>query len=46
MVAWLVLLSPAGEAIPEAAKRVTEEHEQRLLAQLDSLNAILLKSKR
>jgi len=45
MVAWLVLLSPAGEAIPEAAKRVTEEHEQRLLAQLDSLNAILLKSK-
>jgi hypothetical protein len=45
MVAWLVLLSPAGEAVPEVAQRVTEEHEQRLLAQLDSLNAILLKSK-
>src|SRR5207245_1204282 len=37
MVAWLLLLSPAGEIIPAVASRISTEHEQRLLAQLDSL---------
>jgi hypothetical protein len=46
MIAWLVLLTPAGEAIPQAANHVTPEHEQRLLNQLDSLNAVLLKSRK
>jgi hypothetical protein len=46
MVAWLLLLSPAGEIIPAVASRINTEQEQRLLAQLDSLNATLLKSRR
>jgi hypothetical protein len=46
MVAWLFLLSPHGETIPKPENRSTEAHEQRLLAQLESLNALLLKSRK
>ena len=43
---WLILLSPSGEKIPEPASRLTSEHEQRLLSQLDALNSTLLRARR
>jgi hypothetical protein len=43
---WLYLLNPAGERIPEPASRVTSEHEQRLLSQLDALNSTLVRARR
>jgi hypothetical protein len=45
MCAWLLLLSPEGETIPVAENRISTEHEQHLLAQLDSLNALVLKNR-
>jgi hypothetical protein len=46
MIAWLVLLSPAGEEIPDKQLRIRPEQEQRLLTQLDALNASLLRVSR
>jgi hypothetical protein len=43
MAAWLLLLSPAGEAIKATPKKVDAEHERLLLTQLDSLNTTLLR---
>jgi hypothetical protein len=46
MIAWLLLLSPAGEEIPQEQMRVRPDQEQRLLTQLDALNASLLRVSR
>src|ERR1035438_5001934 len=43
MVAWLTLLRKAGEDSIHAPIRFGPEHESRLLAHLDSLNAALLR---
>lgn len=44
-LAWLFLITPAGEGIRKTAG-IAPEHEQRILQQLDSLNATLLKISR
>src|SRR6185437_15771741 len=44
--AWLILLSPAGEEIRSAPRRMAPEQEKRLLGQLDLLNATLLRASR
>jgi hypothetical protein len=44
-LAWLFLITPAGEEIRKVAG-IAPEHEQRILEQLDSLNAALLKISR
>jgi hypothetical protein len=46
VVAWLVLLTPKGEKTRTSAQRFGPEHEERVLQQLDSLNATLLKVSR
>ena len=43
LVAWLTLLRVAGEDLPHAPVLYGQEHESRLLAHLDSLNAALLR---
>jgi hypothetical protein len=43
LVAWLSLLRVAGEDLPHAPVLYGQEHESRLLAHLDSLNAALLR---
>jgi hypothetical protein len=43
VVAWLTLLRTAGEDLPHAPALYGQEHESRLLAHLDSLNAALLR---
>jgi hypothetical protein len=43
VVAWLTLLRVAGEDLPHAPVLYGQEHESRLLAHLDSLNAALLR---
>jgi hypothetical protein len=44
VVAWLILLRATGEYSPPVPVRSGEEHESRLLAHLDSLNAALLRA--
>jgi hypothetical protein len=44
VVAWLTLLRAAGEDLPHAPVLYGQEHESRLLAHLDSLNAALLRA--
>ena len=44
VVAWLVLLRAAGEESRRAPVPFGQEHESRLLAHLDSLNAALLRA--
>jgi hypothetical protein len=46
VLGWLLLLSPAGETIPEKKTRIRPDQEQRLLTQLDALNASLLRVSR
>jgi hypothetical protein len=46
VLAWLILLSPAGEEVHAPQKRVASDHERRLLTQLDTLNATLLRVSR
>lgn len=41
--AWLFLLNPKGEEVNISSPILSPEHERRVLIQLDSLNAILLK---
>ena len=43
VVAWLTLLRVAGEDLPHEPVLYGQEHESRLLAHLDSLNAALLR---
>jgi hypothetical protein len=43
LVAWLTLLRVAGEDLPHEPVLYGQEHESRLLAHLDSLNAALLR---
>jgi hypothetical protein len=45
ILAWLFLITPAGEQIRKVIG-IAPEHEQRILQQLDSLNATLLKISR
>lgn len=45
ILAWLFLITPAGEEIRKVVG-IAPEHEQRILQQLDSLNATLLKISR
>lgn len=45
VLAWLFLITPAGEEIRKVIG-IAPEHEQRILQQLDSLNATLLKISR
>jgi hypothetical protein len=40
---WLVFLNPAGEGAPETAPRVVPQYEERVLHQLNALNATMLK---
>ena len=44
IVAWLTLLSVAGEEVPHSPALYGQEHESRLLTHLDSLNAALLRA--
>jgi len=44
VVAWLTLLSKAGEDVRCPAASIGPEHERRLLTHLDSLNAALLRN--
>jgi hypothetical protein len=44
IVAWLTLLSVAGEEVPHTPALYSQEHESRLLTHLDSLNAALLRA--
>ena len=44
VVAWLTLLRTAGEDLPHEPVLYGQEHESRLLAHLDSLNAALLRA--
>ena len=44
VVAWLTLLRAAGEDSRLAPALYGQEHESRLLAHLDSLNAALLRA--
>jgi hypothetical protein len=44
IVAWLALLSVAGEEVPQTPVLYGQEHESRLLTHLDSLNAALLRA--
>ena len=44
LVAWLTLLRAAGEDPVRAPLLIEPEHESRLLAHLDSLNAALLRT--
>jgi hypothetical protein len=42
-IAFLLLLTPRGEAVPEVKSAVTAEHAQALLSQLEALNTTLLR---
>ncbi|MGP8246259.1 MAG: hypothetical protein ACLQVN_17285 [Bryobacteraceae bacterium] len=44
--AWLLLLSPHGEEVRVQLPRFGPEHEERILRQLDSINATLLRVSR
>jgi hypothetical protein len=44
LIAWAVLLTPAGEMVP--ARRVPSASEERLLTQLEAINESLLRSSR
>ncbi len=44
--AWLFMLSPAGETAPQRRTGAGAEHEERLLMQLEGLNAALLRVSR
>jgi hypothetical protein len=44
VLAWLTLLRTSGEEVRQAPMPFGQEHESRLLAHLDSLNAALLRA--
>jgi hypothetical protein len=44
VVAWLILLKPAGEEVQVNRVRIEKGYEERLLTHLDSLNSALLRS--
>ena len=46
VIAWLVLLSPAGEEAPSKVVRLGEDYESRALTHLDALNATMLRVSR
>ncbi len=43
VLAWLFFLTPAGEEVQENATQLAPEYEQRILHQLNALNATVLK---
>jgi hypothetical protein len=45
VMAWLFLLTPAGELGGDQLPRLNGEHERRLLTQLDALNSALVKAR-
>jgi len=46
VLAWLLFLNPAGEEVRDSQPAMTREHEQRLLKQLETLNATMLRVSR
>src|SRR5262249_51364512 len=46
VLAWLLLLSPAGEEVPATLSPMPKNYEERLLTQLDALNATMLRVSR
>ena len=46
VLAWLILLSPAGEEVRITHSGMAPEHEKRLLTQLDFVNTTLLRVSR
>lgn len=46
VLAWLILLSPAGEKVAERKPATDPEHERRLMTQLEGLNVALLRVSR
>ena len=46
MLAWLILLSPAGEKVADRKPAADPEHERRLMTQLEGLNVALLRVSR